>query len=403
MPQASNPAARPASGLRTSCILALLMGFASISTDMYLPAMPAMGAALQASPGRMALTLSGFLVGFSLGQLLWGPIGDRHGRRLPIAAGLVLFVIGSAGCALSETAWQLVGWRLVQALGACAGPVLARAMVRDLHGRERSAQILSGLMLVMAIAPLIAPILGGQVLAFGTWRSIFWILAGIGLVALLSLLALPESLPPARRSRAPLSGALRDYLLLARDPAVMGFALVGGFFYAGAFAYIAGTPFAYIAYYQVPDRLYGLLFGASILGVMATNAVNARLVGRFGSARLLRFGAAGLALSGLAAALQAGTGWGGLPALVAPLFVYMSMAGFIIANSVAGALAFHPRRAGAASALVGAVHYGSGVLSTALIDRFADGTPWTMGWLMAVGGLGSLAAATLLIRGPAAR
>lgn len=158
---AIGPASR-VSNLRFLVILSSLMAFASISTDMYLPALPALSVAFHTGPGRIQMTLSGFLVGFSLGQLLWGPIGDRYGRRIPIAVGVVLFVLGSAGCALSSTAAQMMGWRVVQAVGACAGPVLARAMVRDLYAREQSARMLSTLMLVTGIAPLVGPILGGQ-------------------------------------------------------------------------------------------------------------------------------------------------------------------------------------------------------------------------------------------------
>jgi DHA1 family bicyclomycin/chloramphenicol resistance-like MFS transporter len=165
-----------AASLRFLIILSALMAFASISTDIYLPALPALAQAFHADPGRIQLTLSGFLVGFSLGQLLWGPIGDRYGRRIPIAIGIALFVIGSAGCALSGSAWQMTAWRVLQAVGACAGPVLARAMVRDLYARERSAQMLSTLMLVMGIAPLVGPIMGGQILAFWSWQGIFWVL-----------------------------------------------------------------------------------------------------------------------------------------------------------------------------------------------------------------------------------
>jgi DHA1 family bicyclomycin/chloramphenicol resistance-like MFS transporter len=137
----------PAGGLRFLVVLSALMAFGSIATDMYLPALPMLGTALRADPGQIEMTLSGYLIGFSLGQLLWGPVGDRYGRRGPIAVGLALFVVGSVGCALSGTAMQMVGWRVMQAVGACAGPVLARAMVRDLYARERSAQVLSTLML----------------------------------------------------------------------------------------------------------------------------------------------------------------------------------------------------------------------------------------------------------------
>ncbi len=374
------------------------MAFASISTDMYLPALPTLGLAFHTGSGNVQMTLSAFLVGFSVGQLLWGPISDRYGRRGPIAAGVVLFVIGSAGCALSGTVWQMVGWRVIQALGACAGPVLARAMVRDLYARERSAQMLSTLMLVMGVAPLLGPILGGQVLALWSWQAIFWVLVGMGVLALAGLLALPETLPKQRRSSQRLGEALTGYVVLARHGRLLGYAVAGGFFYGGIYAYLAGTPFAYINFYHVPPQAYGLLFGLNITGMMAANLVNARLVMRLGPDRLFRIGTFVAAAAGVALAVDARFGWGGLAGLVIPLFCYVSMLGFIVANSVAGALAAFPHKAGAASALVGAAHYGSGVITAAMVGWFASGTPWAMGWIIGLCGVGTLLGGLLLVR-----
>jgi MFS transporter, DHA1 family, multidrug resistance protein len=246
---------------------------------------------------------------------------------MPIAVGLVLFVIGSGGCALSDTVGHVMGCRMVQAVGAGAGPVLARAMVRDLYARERSAQMLSTLMTVMAIAPLIAPMLGAQTLTLWSWQSTFWTVGGFGLLA------------------------LAGYLELARSPRLIGYALAGGFFYGGIFAYIAWTPFADIDYCHVPPQAYGLLFG--IVCIMAANLLNTRMVTRFGSDRVFRFGTGMAALAGLAAALDARFGWGDLIGLVESLLFYTSMSGLIVANSVAGALAAFPHKAGTASALVG--------------------------------------------------
>ncbi len=376
-------------------ILSALMSFSSIATDMYLPALPTLVTDLHADIGRVELTISTFLIGFSAGQLLWGPVSDRIGRRLPIMAGLVLFAAGSIGCALSADIGQLLLWRVVQALGACAGPVLARAMVRDLYARERAAQMLSILILMMAVAPLAGPLLGGQILRIASWRAIFGVLAACGILALLALKLLPETLPPIKRNHAPLSSTFADYLGLIRDPRLLTYALAGGFYYGGCYAFIAGTPFAYVDYYHVSTTAFGLLFSVNIAGLMAVNFLNTRLIPRLGSERLFRIGAVIVAAAGIALIVNARTGFGGVAGLAIPIFFFMAPSGFIVANSVASALSFFPRQAGAASSLVGAMHYGSGVLTAAMLGWFADGTPWPMGWIVGVCGLGCLAVSLL--------
>jgi MFS transporter, DHA1 family, multidrug resistance protein len=389
-------------GVRILAILSLLMAFASISTDLYLPALPAMALGLHADAGAIELTISGYLIGFSLGQLLWGPIGDRYGRRLPIAIGLVLFVIGSAGCALSTSAPMLVGWRVVQAAGACASVVLARAMVRDLYTGHRAAQMMSTLMTVMAIAPLLGPSVGSLILHVASWRAIFWTLVGVGGATLAVLRALPETLPAARRNHEPLGRALAAYGELPQHRRVLGYAGAGGFFYGGMYAYIAGTPFAYITYYHVSPQFYGVLFAAGIVGIMLTNQINARLVRRYGSDRLMRTGTLGAAIAGVLLAIDTWIDWGGLAGLVIPLFLFISATGFIVANAIAGALGTFPVRSGAMSALIGASQYGTGILGSALVGFFADGTPWPMGGVIALMSIGSLLCATLLVPSAAA-
>ncbi|RKR07193.1 Bcr/CflA subfamily drug resistance transporter [Kushneria sinocarnis] len=342
--------------------------------------------------------ISGDLIGFSLAQLVWGPISDRYGRRLPVAIGLVLFIIGSAGCALADAATTLIGWRLLQAIGACASVALSRAMVRDLFEGERAAQMMSTLMTVMAIAPLLGPSVGGQIEALAGWRAIFWCLGAIGMVALLALMTLPETLAAARRSEEAPGRALRRYIELIGNRRLLAHIGVGGFFYAGMFAYVAGTPFAYIDYYGVPSRLYGLLFGAGVVGIMITNMLNARLVRRFGVNRMLLGGAAATLLWGLMTALNAQTGWFGLWGLAVPLFLFTAMSGFIIANAITGALQDFPHRAGAVSALVGATQYGSGVIGSALVGLWSDGTPRALGLVIALAAAGCLVSAVAVYR-----
>ncbi len=377
-------------------VLSLLMGFASISTDLYLPAMPAMRRSLHADAGMVEFTISGYLIGFSLGQLLWGPISDRYGRRISVAIGLVMFVIGSAGCALSGNALAMIGWRMVQALGACASVALSRAMVRDLYQGNRAAQMMSILITVMAIAPLIGPLVGGQIVAIAGWRAIFWTLVCIGLVTLATIFTIPETLPTARRNRESFGLVMKHYTSLLRHRRLLGYAGTGGFLYAGMFAYIAGTPFAYIDYYHIPAQLYGLLFGLGIIGIMAANILNSRLVVHLGYDRMLMIGTIIAAFSAMVTALATGTGWCGLWGLVVPLFVFASTTGLIVANSITGALSDFPERAGTVSALIGAIQYGSGIVGSGMVGAFADGTPWPMGWVIGIAGIGSLLSMRLL-------
>lgn len=389
-----------ATELRVLVVLSALMSFASIATDIYLPAFPTIQAALGGAPGDMELTLSSFLVGFGVGQLVWGPLGDRHGRRLPIAAGLVLFVVGSAGCALSTSVLALTAWRVLQALGASAGPVLARAMARDLYRGERAAQMLSTLIFLMMAAPLAGPLLGGQLLALGSWRILFWTMSGLGVLALFALSTLPETLPPARRVPSAVRDALATYVVLAQNRRLMGVAVAGAFFYAGMYTFIAASPAVYIETFRVAPAHYGFLFGLNVLGMMVMNLVNARLVVRLGSARLLQVGTRVLAATGLVLAIDVAFGIGGLAGVVLPMFVFAAMNGLVVANSVAVALAEAPDRAGAASSLVGAMQYGSGVVSASLVSWLADGTALPMAGLIAVAGVASAVTAKLTMRVP---
>ncbi len=349
-----------------------------------------------AGTGMIEWTISGYLIGFSLGQLLWGIISDRYGRRPSVAIGLVLFIIGSAGCALAPSAPVMIAWRIVQALGACASVALSRAMVRDLYEGNRGAQMLSTLITVMAIAPLVGPLVGGQIVTLAGWRAIFWTLVGIGLLTMMDLYTIPETLPMEKRSHKPILRSLLGYGTLLRNRRLLGYAGTGGFVYAGTFAYVSGTPSAYISYYHVAPEHYGFLFGLGIIGIMAVNMINSRLVPRYGYDRLLLIGTIAAAISAAMTGLAARTGFGGLWGLVVPLLAFTATTGFVIANSITGALADFPEQAGAVSALVGAVQYGSGILGSGLVGLFADGTPWPMGWVMALSGLGCLLSMSLL-------
>lgn len=392
------PPAGGTANLRLMAVLATLMGFGSISTDLYLPAMPSMATDLGGGHGALELTIATYLVGFSLGQLVWGPISDSWGRRLPVAVGIVLFMLGSAGCALSGTVDQVIAWRVVQAIGASAGVVLSRAMVRDLFEGKTAAQRLSTLITVMAVAPLIGPFVGGQILAAGSWRLIFALLVAIGAATLAALFTVPETLPPQQRDAAALSQSFSRYAVLLREPRVLAAAGIGGAFYAGVYAYIAASPAAFITYYHVSPQLYGVLFGSAIAAIMAANQLNTRLLNHFGMDRLLRWGAVLTAVFGSLAAINGYTNFGGLVGLALPLIAFSAMNGLIVANSLAGVLNAFPNRAGAVSALVGALQYGGGILGSSLVGLMSDGTPAPLGFMMAISGLVCAAFTPLLPR-----
>lgn len=376
--------------IRILLVLSLLMGFASISTDLYLPAMPAMGQDLHVHQGMIAWTVSSYLIGFSTGQLIWGPISDRFGRRKPVVTGLLFFIIGSAGCALSGNIWMILFWRVVQAIGACASVTISRAMIRDLYSGTDAARMMSLLMTIMAIAPLIGPMIGGQILIFSGWRSIFWLLVVIGILTLAAVMTTPETLKDENKSRNTVLNSVMNYFRFANNRTVIASAGIGGFFYGGVYAYIAGSPFAYISYHHLKPQYYGIFFGLNIIGIMVTNMLNNKILNRFGSRKIMIFGGTSLFVSGTLIALGGFSDFGGLFGIVIPMFFYVGMNGFLVANSIAKALENYPANAGSVSALLGAAQYGSGILGTGLTGLFADGTPWPMCAIMAVCGFGAM-------------
>jgi DHA1 family bicyclomycin/chloramphenicol resistance-like MFS transporter len=382
-----------------TALLGALTAFGPLSIDMYLPALPALADSFAVDPSRVQLTLSAFFLGFGAGQLVYGPLSDRWGRRPPLLIGGGVYVLASIACALAPRVEWLIGLRLLQGLGACGGPLSARAVVRDLHERDRAARMLSLLMLVMGAAPLLAPLVGGQLLrAFG-WRSIFVVLAAFGVLCLLGAgLGLPETLPPARRSRAGVREMIAAYGALLGHRAFVGYAVSSGAAYAGMFAYFAGSPFVFIRLHHVPAERYGLLFALNVLGLMACAAVNSRLVLVQGADRMLRQGVLAVAVAGLALFVTARTGWGGLPGLVVPIFVFMASLSFIGANATAGALAAFPHRAGTAAALAGTIQFGLGAGSAALVGTLHDGTATPMAVVIAVAGVTSLLVHRLVVR-----
>jgi DHA1 family bicyclomycin/chloramphenicol resistance-like MFS transporter len=362
-------------------ILAILMAFTSLSTDIYLPAMPKMHEDLG---GNIELTITGFLIGFSIAQIIWGPISDKYGRRLPLFLGIGLFIIGSVGCALSQSIIAIVFWRVIQALGACTGPMISRAIVRDIYGRTKAAQMLSSLMIILAIAPIIGPLLGGQLLRISSWHAIFWLLAGIGLIMLLSIFLLPETLQSKNRSDRSISTAFGTYRLLFTNPRFMRYTLCVTSFYVGAYAFIAGSPSVYITYFHIAPQHYGWLFALNVAGIMGLSFVNRILVNRYSLDFLLRISTGVAMTAGITLAILVKLGVWGIWGVVIPVFFFFSMNGIIAACATAAALDDVPEMAGAASALLGSLQYGSGILSTLLLTWFGNDTPWTMSWIIAV-------------------
>lgn len=371
-------------------LLAALMAFTSLSTDVYLPAFPQMQIDLK---GDIELTITGFLIGFAVAQIFWGPFSDRFGRKTPLVLGLLLFIIGSVGCALSQNIFQMIFCRVIQAFGACVGPMLARAMVRDMFGRSKAAEVLSTLMILMAVAPIVGPLIGGQLIKLSSWHSIFWMLSIIGGLMLLATYWLKETLPKENRSNASIGNAFSKYRLLLKNRKFMTYTLCVTFYYIGVYAFVAGSPFVYITYFGIEPQHYGWLFAFNIIGLMFTSFLNRTLVNRFKLDTLLRVSTKIAMVAAVILAIDAKWNIGGIYGIVVPVFFFFAMNGIIAATSTAAALDGVPEMAGTASALLGSLQYGSGIISTVLLAWLSDGTGWTVAWIMA---LSAIAAAVTL-------
>jgi DHA1 family bicyclomycin/chloramphenicol resistance-like MFS transporter len=362
-------------------ILATLMALTSLSTDAYLPAMPKMQVELH---GNIELTITGFLIGFAIAQLFWGPISDRFGRLIPLILGILIFILGSIGCALSNNITQILFWRMVQAIGACTGPMLSRAMIRDLYSSNKAAEMLSTLTIIMAIAPIVGPVLGGQLLKIWSWHSIFWTLVFIGFVLFIAIRFMPETLPAKKRTGTSIASAFGKYKVLISHRKFMTYTLSVTFYYVAAYAFITGSPKIYISCFGVDPQYYGWLFAINIVGVMTLSFINRKLVRRFQLNKLLRTSTAIAMLAGLVLVVSSKFNTIGILGIIIPVFFFFSMNGIIAATSTAAALEDVPEMVGAASALLGSLQYGSGILSSLLLAIFSDGTPWTMCWIIAV-------------------
>lgn len=372
---------------RTILILGALSAFGPLAIDFYLPGFPAMAQAFATDEKHIQLTLAVYFLGLSIGQLVYGPIADRFGRRVPLLVGVGLFTAASFACAFAPSLDWLIGARFVQALGGCAGMVLSRAIVSDKCDAVGSAKVFSQLMLVMGLAPILAPMLGGLLVNLYGWQAIFIVLTCFSAMASLAVaLGLPESLP-ANVPRQPLSGALRQYGRLLKDREYLGHALTGGIAMAGMFAYIAGSPFVFIQLYGVPAEHYGWLFGSNAAGFILVAQVNARLLAKRGPAFLLSrmvwlYLAAGLTLLGISA-LHTEQLW---PLLI-PLFICIASLGCIIPNASACAMSGQGARAGSASALLGCLQFSVAAAAAWLVGVLHDGSAMPMAMVISLCGI----------------
>lgn len=398
IPELTAPTRREA-GIGLILAFGFLTAMAPLSVDIYLPALPMLQRTFGADEARTLFTLSAFLIGFGVGQLFIGPLSDRIGRKRPLIAGLLLYLAASVGCALANSITAVIAWRFIQALGGCAVPVLVQAMVRDMFDREQGARIFSLNMLVMGAAPIAAPLIGGQIVVLLDWRAIFWVLGLFGVLALACVVALPETLSAERRDRAHPIAMILGYADLLASRRYVGYLACTTFYYVALFGFIAGSPFAYIEHFRVPAQYYGFLFGLNILGMMAGSFLNAQLVLRRGSDRLLRLGCIIGVIGAVLLVAFGARGVGGIAGIAVPSFVLLSMLSMVSANAMAGALGEFPHRAGSAAALAGALQFGIGALAGALVGWLANGTPAPMCLIMAGGVALALLANLALVRG----
>jgi DHA1 family bicyclomycin/chloramphenicol resistance-like MFS transporter len=359
---------------RLLLILGALSAFAPFAIDMYLPSFPSLALSFATDIEHVQLSLAVYFAGLASGQLFYGPLADRFGRRLPLLVGIGLFCLASLGCALAPSLPWLIAARFVQALGGCAGMVIARAVVRDLCEPIAAARAFSQIMLVTGIAPIIAPFAGSLLLSTFGWQAIFVSLALFAAACGTAVaLWLPESLP-AHHPRAPLSGALRNYLRLLRDRSFIGHTLTGGIAMAGMFAYISGSPFVLIELYGVAPEHYGWVFGLNAAGFILLGQVNARLVVRQGPAFWLRRAVLAYAAAGLILLLVGAFQPKALPVLMIPLFCAIALLGGIVPNASACALAGQGANAGSASALMGSLQFVLAALASSSVGALHNGT-----------------------------
>lgn len=361
--------------VRFAVVLGLLSAIGPFAIDMYLPALPTIGADFDAGIGQVQMSLMVFFVALGAGQLVYGPFSDMFGRKLPLYIGLVLFMVGSVGCALAPSIEWLIAFRFVQGLGACAGTVVPRAVVRDLHTGPEAAKLMSLLMLVFSISPILAPLAGSGVIALGGWRAVFWVVlvaAALGLILL--ALALPETRPVEERRESSIAGAFAAYGLLLRDRRFLALCFLGAFGVSSFFVYLANSSFVLIDHYGLTPTQYSIAFSVNAVSFFGVAQLNGLLGARFGLMRLMRFAVTGYAASMVLLVALFLAGFDQLSVMVVLLFVAYGFLGLVVPSSAVIALDDHGAIAGTASALMGTLQFGAGIVMMAVVGLFLDGT-----------------------------
>jgi DHA1 family bicyclomycin/chloramphenicol resistance-like MFS transporter len=354
--------------LRLVLVLGALIALGPFTIDMYLPALPTISTDLLTSSATVQLTLTGTLLGLGLGQLIIGPLSDRFGRRMPLLAGTAVHVLASALCLIAPSIEVLGGLRVLQGLGAAAGSVIALAIVRDLYTGRAAATLLSRLILVMGVSPVIAPTVGGYVLAFTSWRGVFAVLAVIGIVLIpVAARALPETLPPERRQMTGVLGTLRTYGGLLRDRTFLGLVLVAGLAMSAVMAYVSGASFVFQEEYGLSEQVFGLVFGTAAIWLIAATQLNPVLLRRFEPRQLLLAAVVAGSAAALVLLTVALLGLGGVIGFLVALWLVLFAVGLALPNAPAVALSRHGEAAGTAAALLGAVQFGVGALVSPLV------------------------------------
>jgi MFS transporter, DHA1 family, multidrug resistance protein len=355
--------------LKLILILGILSAYGPITIDLYMPALPTIGQEFQTD--RVQQTMSVYFLGMALGQLFVGPLSDKFGRKRPLLFGCALYAAASLGCALSPSLGSLLLFRFLQALGGCAGMVLTVSMVRDLFAVKDSARVFSYLVLVMGLAPILAPLVGGQLLLYSGWRIIFLILMGFGLLCFAMVaLGLPESLPLERRNKTALTNLSGTYRGLLADLRFTSYALPSSFIGAGFTVYLSSAALVFIEVYGVAPQHFGWIFGLNAVGLIGMSQVNAWLLRRYSSDFILNRATFALMLVALALLLLALTGFGGMIGLWMALFFCIGGSGLIRPNATARAMAPFPDKAGSASALLSSIGAGLGALTGYFVSLF---------------------------------